>query len=102
MDKETIMVNEIKMDNVNSVLTTKKLQPESPQKSAASETSESDVTITNSLSKYVNLMISENYSPEENMRVLEMKHKIETNSYHIDADALARKLLQNVISKING
>lgn len=90
---------QIKMDHVDTIgklLTPKKPNAQSEPRSAASET---DVTVD--VRNLAGMVVADN-SSEDNARVLEMKQKIDSNSYRVDTSALATKLFEQVFSKTIG
>lgn len=92
------MINNIKFDNINSILAPKKDQPANPQNPAAAASNDG-ITVSNDISKHINFLMSENYSTNEQSRVMEMKNRIGSNSYSINMDQLAKKIAQDVFGK---
>jgi|GEM_PF-4071902 anti-sigma28 factor (negative regulator of flagellin synthesis) len=91
------MVNDVKLDhidNMNNILTSKKPLPGDRQRANLNT---SGVQVQ--LSSLEGLMVSES-STDEATRVLEMKHRIDSNNYKVDTDVLATKLYNNVFKNI--
>ncbi len=90
------MIKDIKLAGI--VPATPKSSFNGPEKSAQSTTQEG-VTISTGLSRHINSLLAENSMPDENARVAEMKHRIESNNYSIDTDKLAKKIFQDMFAK---
>lgn len=96
------MVNDVKLDhidNMNNILTSKKsIQADTPQ-ARANLDSNTNNGVKIQLSSLDGLMVSES-SQDESARVLEMKRRIDSNSYKVNTDVLATKLYNNVFKNI--
>lgn len=93
--KEIIMVNDVKfdqLDNINSVLVSKKTQ-KNMQKKPLFQTDEEGVKVR--LSGFHEVVMADN-TAEDNARVLEMKQRIQSNNYKVDTDELAKRIYHNI------
>lgn len=93
--KEITMVNDVKLDqldNINSLLASKKTQ-KNMQKKPISQIDEEGVTVK--LSGFHEVTMADN-TAEDNAKVLEMKQRIQSNHYKVDTDELAKRLYHNI------
>lgn len=93
------MVNEIKLDGLSPAFGMKKeksnIEPVSPA------VRQENVEVTNHLQHFVNLSLKEMHADTtENNRLLAVKQAIQTNTYHVDADVLAKKLTHQIFSNL--
>ncbi len=96
------MTNQIKLGPMDSAITTLLNSDKGKQKEQQSAAPSEQSHISIHLNTLVSLTIAENNASDDNARVIEMKNKIETNTYHVDTDALAKKLYHDVIAKTIG
>jgi anti-sigma28 factor (negative regulator of flagellin synthesis) len=89
-------MSEIKIDKVSATqgVSAKLSQPTMKQPADCVKKQES-VSVTNHLSQLVNLLDMEDFSPDENSRVMVTKSLVESGQYKVDVDVLSQKLLSN-------
>jgi anti-sigma28 factor (negative regulator of flagellin synthesis) len=90
-----IMVNDVKfdpMDNINSLLVSKKTE-KNIQKKPLYQTDKEGVQVK--LSSFHEVTLADN-TAEDNTRVLEMKQRIQSNHYKVDTDELAKRMYHNI------
>lgn len=86
------MVHEIKMDKLMTPLSQGKITQNTKQETPVTE---EGVTVTNSMSKLLDLISSDAQLPDENTRVMDIKRRIEAGEYKVDIDKLSAKLLSS-------
>ncbi len=92
------MVNEIKIDKSITDYTPKIPPKQDTHKPTVFLKEKSEIKVTNHLRNLVNLLVSEEFPPEDTTKVKEMKRRIDANDYQIDLDALSSKLLNMMSS----
>lgn len=94
------MVNEVKLDKIESTLMTSR--PINPKNNTeASSDHQQEVVITNHLNDWVKL-INSYEEPVSSAAVESIKNKIQQNQYTIDFDKLAEKMLTSDILVMAG
>jgi len=95
MLREKKMVNEIKLDKSGVNLTPASSIQQPVKQQTAAVTRDEDVTVTNHLSKLINLLGKDEATPEDSARVTATKRLIESGQYVVDVNTLSEKLLSS-------
>lgn len=94
------MVHEIKMEKLMTPLTQGKITQNTKQEAPVTE--EQGITVTNNMSKLLNLLSSDAQLPDENTRVMDIKRRIDAGEYKVDIDKLSAKLLSSGVLETLG
>jgi anti-sigma28 factor (negative regulator of flagellin synthesis) len=103
MEREVVMVDEIKLDGFSIPVSVNKKADDSKivaHKPAA--TNDDTVSVNNDLGKVIKLMVAEYNPAADAARVAATKDMIKNNQYIPDRDALAEQLTQLFSKRING
>lgn len=87
-------MSDIKIDQLGTYINTPKTTQAATQQQNEQAKS-MDVTVTNHLSKLVNLLGREEAMPEETARVLATKRLVDSGHYQVDVNSLSEKLLNS-------
>lgn len=95
------MVNEIKLDGINSYHVIDKSAEKKPQTepTVLSKNESEDITVTNRLNDLIKSANSYE-DPVSQTKLAEIKSRIEHNNYHVDFDQLSEKLMKSGIFTI--
>lgn len=95
-------MSEIKLDQLGVNLTPTKLQQPTARQLAENVKTTESVTVTNHLSKLVNLLGGDEVSPEENARVAAVKTLIAAGQYKVDLNTLSDRLVNSGLLNTGG
>lgn len=91
------MINDIKLDKIG-FSETPKVRQDAPTKVLPEKTD--GITISNHLTKMVDMLSPENADTNAAEQVKAMKKRIESNNYTVDLDALSGKLVHHLFNGI--